>query len=50
MGDADRIQREEFWQDEEIRALQASSKRLGWIATLLGCATRSGAGRAPLDI
>ena len=50
MGDAVRIQLEDFSQDEEIRALQASSKRLGRIATFLGRAPRSGAGRVPLDI
>ncbi|OGS93455.1 MAG: molybdopterin biosynthesis protein MoeE [Gallionellales bacterium GWA2_59_43] len=33
-----RIQQEDFSQDEEIRALKASSKRMGGIATFLGCA------------
>jgi len=50
MGDVVRIQLEDFSQDQEIRALQTSSKRLGWIATFLGCEPRSGAGRVPQDI
>lgn len=33
-----RIQNEDFSQDEEIRALRAGSKRIGGIATFLGCA------------
>ncbi|HEX5364827.1 MAG TPA: molybdenum cofactor biosynthesis protein MoaE [Gallionella sp.] len=36
--EAVRIQLEDFSQDEELRALQASSKRMGGIATFLGCA------------
>ncbi len=36
--DAVRIQQEDFLQDEEIRALRAGSKRIGGIATFLGCA------------
>ncbi len=36
--DAVRIQLEDFSQDEEILALRASSKRIGGIATFLGCA------------
>ena len=36
MPDAVRIVLEDFSQDEEIRALQASSKRMGGIATFLG--------------
>lgn len=36
--DCVRIQRDDFSQDEEIRALQTSSKRMGGIATFLGCA------------
>ena len=38
MKEAVRIQQEDFSQDEEIRALQATSKRIGGIATFLGCA------------
>jgi molybdopterin synthase catalytic subunit len=38
MADSVRIQLENFSQDEEIRALQASSLRMGGIATFLGCA------------
>lgn len=33
-----RMQTEDFSQDEEIRALRAGSKRIGGIATFLGCA------------
>ncbi|MFZ3019665.1 MAG: molybdenum cofactor biosynthesis protein MoaE [Gallionella sp.] len=36
--DAVRIQQEDFSQDEEIRALKSSSRRMGGIATFLGCA------------
>jgi molybdopterin synthase catalytic subunit len=38
MKDAVRIQQEDFSQDEEIDALRASSKRMGGIATFIGCA------------
>ena len=38
MMEAVRIQQEDFSQDEEIAALKASSKRIGGIATFLGCA------------
>jgi len=38
MKAAARIQEEDFSQDEEIGALQAGSKRIGGIATFLGCA------------
>ena len=40
-----RIQLEDFSQDEEIRALQASSRRMGGIATFLGCARDFSEGR-----
>jgi len=40
-----RIQLEDFSQDEEIRALQASSTRMGGIATFLGCARDFSEGR-----
>lgn len=45
MKAAVRIQQEEFSQDEEIRALQAGSKRIGGIATFLGCARDFSEGR-----
>lgn len=44
--DAVRIQHEDFSQDEEIAALQASSSRMGGIATFLGCARDFSEGRA----
>jgi molybdopterin synthase catalytic subunit len=40
-----RIQQEDFSQDEEINALKASSKRMGGIATFLGCARDFSEGR-----
>jgi len=45
MRDAVRIQQEDFSQDEEIRALRASSKRMGGIATFIGCARDFSEGR-----
>ena len=45
LADAVRIQLEDFSPDEEIRALQASSKRMGGIATFLGCARDFSEGR-----
>jgi molybdopterin synthase catalytic subunit len=45
-----RIQQEDFSQDEEIRALQASSKRMGGIATFLGCARDFSEGREVLEV
>ncbi len=45
MKAAVRIQQEDFSQDEEIRALQAGSKRIGGIATFLGCARDFSEGR-----
>ena len=50
MKDAVRIQMEDFSQDEEIRALQASSKRMGGIATFLGCARDFSEGREVSEI
>jgi molybdopterin synthase catalytic subunit len=50
MKDAVRIQREDFSQDEEIRALQASSMRMGGIATFLGCARDFSEGREVSEI
>lgn len=40
-----RIQEADFSQDEEIRALKAGSKRMGGIATFLGCARDFSEGR-----
>ena len=50
MSDSVRIQLEDFSQDEEIRALQACSKRIGGIATFLGCARDFSEGRAVSEI
>jgi len=50
MKEAVRIQQEDFSQDEEIRALQASSKRTGGIATFLGCARDFSEGREVSEI
>ena len=50
MKDAVRIQLEDFSQDEEIRALQASSRRMGGIATFLGCARDFSEGRDVSEI
>jgi len=45
-----RIQHEDFSQDEEIKALQASSKRMGGIGTFLGCARDFSEGREVSEI
>jgi len=45
-----RIQHEDFSQDEEIKALQASSKRMGGIGTFLGCARDFSEGREVTEI
>lgn len=50
MKAAVRIQQEDFSQDAEIRALQASSKRIGGIATFLGCARDFSEGREVSEI
>lgn len=50
MKDAVRIQREDFSQDEEIGALRADSKRMGGIATFIGCARDFSEGRAVTQI
>ena len=50
MKNAVRIQQEDFSQDEEIRALQASSKRMGGIATFIGCARDFSEGREVTQI
>ena len=50
MLDAVRLQQEDFSQDEEIRALQACSRRIGGIATFLGCARDYSEGREVSEI
>ena len=45
MRDAVRLQHEDFSQDEEVRALRAGSKRMGGIATFIGCARDFSEGR-----
>ena len=50
MQDPVRIQLEDFSHDEEIRALQAGSKRIGGIATFLGCARDFSEGREVSEI
>ena len=50
MGAAVRIQLEDFSQDDEINALRASSKRIGGIATFLGCARDFSEGREVSEI
>jgi molybdopterin synthase catalytic subunit len=45
-----KIQHEDFSQDEEIQALKASSKRMGGIATFLGCARDFSEGREVSEI
>jgi molybdopterin synthase catalytic subunit len=45
-----RIQQEDFSQDEEIDALRASSKRMGGIATFIGCARDFSEGREVTQI
>ena len=50
MNEPVRIQYEDFSQDEEIRALQASSKRMGGIGTFLGCARDFSEGREVSEI
>jgi molybdopterin synthase catalytic subunit len=45
-----RIQQEDFSQDEEIVALRASSKRMGGIATFIGCARDFSEGREVTQI
>ncbi|MGA8862453.1 MAG: molybdenum cofactor biosynthesis protein MoaE [Gallionella sp.] len=44
-NDAVRLQQEDFSQDEEINALRASSRRMGGIATFIGCARDFSEGR-----
>jgi molybdopterin synthase catalytic subunit len=45
MSEPVRIQQEDFSQDAEIAALKATSKRMGGIATFLGCARDFSEGR-----
>ena len=45
MKESVRIQEEDFSQDDEIKALKASSQRMGGIATFLGCARDFSEGR-----
>ena len=45
-----RIQSEDFSQDEEIKALLGSSKRMGGIGTFLGCARDFSEGRDVSEI
>ncbi len=50
MKAAVRLQQEDFSQDEEIAALKGSSKRMGGIATFLGCARDFSEGREVSEI
>ncbi len=50
MSEPVRIQIEDFSQDEEVAALKASSKRMGGIATFLGCARDFSEGREVSEI
>jgi len=50
MKEAVRIQQEDFSQGEEIDALRASSKRMGGIATFIGCARDFSEGREVMQI
>lgn len=45
-----RIQQQDFSQDEEIAALKASSKRIGGIASFIGCARDFSQGREVTEI
>jgi molybdopterin synthase catalytic subunit len=50
MSESVRIQEADFFQDEEIKALKASSKRMGGIATFIGCARDFSEGREISEI
>ncbi len=50
MKDAVRIANEDISQDEEVRALRATSQRIGGIATFLGCARDFSEGRQVTQI
>jgi molybdopterin synthase catalytic subunit len=45
-----RLQQEDFSQDEEVSALRAGSKRMGGIATFIGCARDFSEGREVTQI
>ena len=50
MKDPVRLQQEDFSQDEEVRAMRASLKRMGGIATFIGCARDFSEGREVTQI
>jgi molybdopterin synthase catalytic subunit len=50
MNDAVRLQAEDFSLDAEVAALRANSKRIGGIATFLGCARDFSEGREVSEI
>jgi molybdopterin synthase catalytic subunit len=50
MNDPVRIQEADFSQDDEVRALKSGSKRMGGIATFLGCARDFSEGREVSEI
>ncbi len=50
MKDPVRIQTEDFSQDEEVAALKGSSKRMGGVATFLGCVRDFSEGREVSEI
>jgi molybdopterin synthase catalytic subunit len=50
MSESVRIQQADFSQDDEIIALKSVSKRIGGIATFLGCARDFSAGREVSEI
>lgn len=50
MQESVRIQSEDFSQDEEVAALKANSRRMGGIATFLGCARDFSEGRSVSEI
>jgi len=50
MSEPVRLQAEDFSQDTEIAALKAGSRRMGGIATFIGCARDFSEGRAVMKI
>ena len=50
MSEPVRIQEADFFQNEEVEALKGSSKRMGGIATFLGCARDFSEGREVSEI
>jgi molybdopterin synthase catalytic subunit len=50
MSEPVRLQQADFSQDEEIRALKVGSRRMGGIATFLGCARDFSEGREVSEI